>query len=804
MAMILDAVVGRVLDELLSTVIAMKDRAVKFRATLENLHSILKKVEPMAREIDGLNKRLDKPATETQTLIDEMEKGKELVIECSKVDWWNCCYKASSQEKLQDLIDSITLYFQLDMQGNINVIVLENQMLLHQIHEKLVENVPRRIAGLCSPPEPPAFTVGLDVHLRALKFKLLKNHHVGSVLTVTGTGGSGESTLAKKFCSDEEVKGEFKDNIFFISLAEVPKLSTIVERLFEHNGYEKPQFQSDEGAVDRLENLLKQIGKNPILLVLDGVLPESASLVEKFVFQIPNYKILVTSRFTIKGFGQPYVLKSLNEADALNLFRHYASLDQTSSTIPDTIVKKIAKGCSGSPLALIVTGKSLSLEEPVVWHNRARTLSRGQSVLSYSSSSDGLLTCLQKCFDDLDAKLAESFMDLSLFPEAQKIPAAALVDIYAEQRDEDDDIAMENIHKLVKRNVADLVVTRNTTSGTVDYNYHYVTQHGLLRDLAIHQTRNLPTEKKHRLIIDLRGNNIPKWWTTQNEYHIAAHSLSISTDEEFTSEWCNLQPSEVKVLVMNLREKKRSLPPFMKKMNKLKVLTITNYDVNRAELENLELLDYLSDLKRIRLEKVSIPFLSKTGVPLKNLHKFSFFMCNVNEAFKNSTIKVSDVLPNLKEMNIDYCDMEELPAGLSDTVSLKKLSITNCHKLSKLPTGIGKLVNLESLRLTSCTKLEELPDSITSLHKLNFLDISDCVSLRTLPENMGELGSLESLNCRGCNRLSELPYSVTDLESLRVVVCDEETAALWEPIISMFSDLKLEVVLTDFKLDALL
>ncbi|WVZ25249.1 hypothetical protein V8G54_003793 [Vigna mungo] len=801
MAMFLDPLIGKAFDELLSIVKEKKDRAVKFRPTLEKLHSILEKVEPMARQINVLIQRLNKP--ESQKLIEELQKGKELVNECSKVDWWNCCYKASSQEKLQDLIDSISLYFQLDMQGNIYVIGLESQMLLYEIHERLVEN-PRRIQGLCSPPEPPAFTVGLDVHLRELKFKLLKNHHVGPVLTVTGAGGSGKSTLAKKFCSDEEVKGEFKDNIFFISLVEAPKLSTIVERLFEHNGYEKLQFQSDDDAVHRLENLLKQIGKNPILLVLDGVLPESASLVEKFVFQIPNYKILVTSSFTIEGFGQPYVLKSLNEADALNLFRHSASLDQTSSTIPDTIVKKIAEGCSGSPLALIETGKPLSLEEPVVWHNRAKTLSRGHSVLSYSSSSDGLLTCLQKSFDDLDAMLAESFTDLSLFLEAQKIPAAALVDIYAEQRDEEDDIAMENILKLVKRNVADLVVTRNTTSGTVDYNYHYVTQHGLLRNLAIHQSRNLPTEKKHRLIIDLRGNNIPKWWTTQNEYHIAAHTLSISTDEEFTSEWCNLQPNEVKVLVMNLREKKRSLPPFMKKMNKLKVLTITNYDVNRTELENLELLDYLSDLKRIRLEKVSIPFLSKTGVALKNLHKFSFFMCNVNEAFKNSTINVSDVLPNLKEMNIDYCDMEELPAGLSDTVSLKKLSITNCHKLSKLPTGIGKLVNLESLRLTSCTKLEELPDTITSLHKLNFLDISDCVSLSMLPENIGELGSLKWLNCRGCSRLSELPYSVTELESLRVVICDDERAALWEPIRSMFSDLKLEVVLTDFKLDSFL
>jgi len=135
--------------------------------------------------------------------------------------------------------------------------------------------------------------------------------------------------------------GEFKDNIFFISLVEGPKLSTIVERLFKHNGYQKPEFQSDEDVAYQLENLLKQIGKKPMLLVLDGVLPESASLVEKFVFQIPKYKILVTSRFRIKGFGQPYLLKPLDEADALTLFRRSASLDETSSNIPENVVKKV-------------------------------------------------------------------------------------------------------------------------------------------------------------------------------------------------------------------------------------------------------------------------------------------------------------------------------------------------------------------------------------------------------------------------------------------------------------------------------
>ena len=280
--------------------------------------------------------------------------------------------------------------------------------------------------------------------------------------------------------------------------------------------------------------------------------------------------------------------------------------------------------------------------------------------------------------------------------------------------------------------------------------------------------------------------------------------LNLFADETFTSKWCNLQPAEVEVLVLNLREKKCTLPMFMKKMNKLKVLIITNYDFFPAELENFELLDHLSNLKRIRLEKVLVPFLGKTVLQLKNLQKCSFFMCNVNKAFENCTMEDSEMLPNLMEMNFDYCDMVKLPNVISNIVSLKKLSITNCHKLSALHEGIGKLVNLESLRLSSCSGLLELPNSITNLHVLKFLNISGCISLSQLPENIGELEKLEKLNMRGCSNISELPSSVMELGGLKHVVCgDEETAEKWEPYKNILGDLKVEVIQEDFNLNFL-
>ena len=238
-------------------------------------------------------------------------------------------------------------------------------------------------------------------------------------------------------------------------------------------------------------------------------------------------------------------------------------------------------------------------------------------------------------------------------------------------------------------------------------------------------------------------------------------------------------------------------------MVELKVIIITNYGFFPAELSNFQLLKSLPNLKRIRLEKVSIPSLCNAPIPLRSVKKISLFMCNIGQAFGNSTIQVSDSLPSLMEINIDYCnDLVELPTWLCEVLSLEKLSITNCHKLSALPEGIGNLVNLEVLRFRSCTELSELPKSIRSLHKLRILDISDCLSIIELPKHIGELHNLEELHMKKCLKLrKQLPPSTVDLKQLKLVVCAEERAKLWEPIKESFSGLKVMVPQEDINLN---
>ncbi len=93
-----------------------------------------------------------------------------------------------------------------------------------------------------------------------------------------------------------------------------------------------------------------------------------------------------------------------------------------------------------------------------------------------------------------------------------------------------------------------------------------------------------------------------------------------------------------------------------------------------TELRKFQLLGSLPNLKRIKLEKVSIP--SFWGPCLVEEFKENIL------AFRSCTIQVSDALPNLMEINIDYCnDLVEFPTSLCGVILLKNSAssiVINC------------------------------------------------------------------------------------------------------------------------------
>ncbi|GAU49143.1 hypothetical protein TSUD_191450 [Trifolium subterraneum] len=411
----------------------------------------------------------------------------------------------------------------------------------------------------------------------------------------------------------------------------------------------------------------------------------------------------------------------------------------------------------------------------------------------------------------------ECFMDLALFPQDHKISVTALIYMWAElyQLDDNGIEAMEIINKLVSINLVLVLIARKSASDADNYNYnnHFVVIHDLLRDLGIYRSTKEPIQLTKRLIIDMNENKclgvkqqgfmtrilskLLNSCVKKNPQQLAARILSVSTDETCVSDWSQIQLAQVEVMILNLHTKQYLFPDSMEKMSMLKVLIITNYGTHLSQLNNFELLDSLHNLKRIRLERIYVPSFGT----LKNLKKLSLYMCTTRMDFEKGSVLISDAFPNLEELNIDYCkDLVVLPTSICDITPLKKLSVTNCHKLSSLPQDIGKLENLELLRLSSCTDLEVVPNSIGKLSNLTVLDISNCISLSSLPEEFGNLCNLRNHYMAGCASC-ELPFSVVNLQNLKVITCDEETAASWEAFQSMLPNMKIEVPHVDVNLN---
>lgn len=207
------AALGAVFGELLRAVVEANIKTVMFKALLKQLNSTLLSVTPIIKEIEKLNRVLDRPRHEIDKFIRKLEQGEQLVRKCSTIRL-NCFKRIFYAHKLQKLDASIVRFFQVDMVAQVARDTKETLVKVNEIHSIFTrpdgkENAsgfkPFKIIGACSVPDPPEITPGLDVPLEELKMDLFKKGM--QVIVVSAPGGSGKTTLVKKLCKDDKVKG---------------------------------------------------------------------------------------------------------------------------------------------------------------------------------------------------------------------------------------------------------------------------------------------------------------------------------------------------------------------------------------------------------------------------------------------------------------------------------------------------------------------------------------------------------------------------------------------------------------------
>ncbi|KAL0657051.1 hypothetical protein Bca4012_077635 [Brassica carinata] len=496
---VVSAVAGAFASEVLKLAIGEAKLVFAFGYVSKELASTMEDLLPIVTEVESMQ-----DVGELKTLKDTIDKARVVVEECKSVK--------KNQGKHSLTLEAI----------NICIRTICNRIDLMDVR-------PRVYTNLCPVPKiDDKVHVGLDWPLMKLKMKVfwcllsLDAERPPSLLIFATTKKSKVYAFNNLslhlytwnfvFIIIYSVCFHLADkfnHIFYSVVSGTPNFRKIVQNLLQHNGFEAVTFENDPQAANALVDLIEELTEDgPVLLVLDDVWLGADDLLKYFRFKLPGYKILVTSRSDLPSFDYTYPLQPLNEKDAKALLVHVAPRPYNAPQAEyEEVLRKILKRCNGLPLLIEVLGVTLKGKPLYYWKGQVESWSEKETNL------DGVLKLLQPSFTTLEPHLKECFMDMGSFLEDQKIRASVIIDIWVElygKSPTSSSLAyMKYLDDLASQNLLKLIPLGRKEHEDGFYNELLVTQHDVLRELAIHQSKQeaVLERKRHSLVI--QGDNYP-------------------------------------------------------------------------------------------------------------------------------------------------------------------------------------------------------------------------------------------------------------------------------------------------------
>ncbi|XP_042519414.1 disease resistance RPP8-like protein 3 [Macadamia integrifolia] len=303
--------------------------------------------------------------------------------------------------------------------------------------------------------------VGLEEETKTLVNQLVNGTEELDVISISGMGGLGKTTLAKKVYEQHSVKYHFSWRAW-VSVSQDCNMKELLLAIL--NEVAPMTVKMSEMKVQQLkqelkQELKKQLSRHKYLVVLDDVWKKKHWDELKGVF--PNDKIgsrvLITTRIIEVARHvsrkSPFYIRFLNDEESWELFTKKVFRGQFCPDNLESLGKKIVAECGGLPLAIVVLGGLLASMEKTeqIWTKMVGGVNR------QLAQKTTCLDILGLSYSELPPYLKPCFLYLGLFPEDYKIPVRQLIQLWISEGFIQDEERMQRKEEVAENYLQELI-----------------------------------------------------------------------------------------------------------------------------------------------------------------------------------------------------------------------------------------------------------------------------------------------------------------------------------------------------------
>ncbi|KAG8089443.1 hypothetical protein GUJ93_ZPchr0011g27411 [Zizania palustris] len=586
--------------------------------------------------------------------------------------------------------------------------------------------------------------VGIEDNRRKLTQWLYTSEPHSTVITVSGMGGLGKTTLVRNVYDREKINFPANAWIVVSQTYDVQDLLRILLRKIANREQPAAATMDRMDVYELTDEINKKLKDTKCLIVLDDVWDHEAYTKMRNAFQnLQESRIVITTRkedvASLASSKCRLELQPLGDTDSFNLFCRRAFNNIEDCRCPSElkeVATSIVRRCQGLPLAIVSMGSLMSSrkETEYVWN------------LTYNQLKDEMLkndnvrAILNLSYHDMPGDLRNCVLYCSMFPEDYSMSRESLVRLWVAEGfavtkdgNNPEDVAEGNLMELIRRNM--LVIDSSDELGRVST----CRMHDIMRELALSVAKeemfgsasdngtmmNMDTGVRRFSTYKWKDDRAPTMTFPFLRTLMSLEAVSFSTDmlNSFFSGSNYLTVLELQDSAIN------EVPASIGNLFNLRYIGLRRTKVHKIP----DCIEKLSNLQTLDIKQTKIVKLPRGIARIKKLRHL-----------------IADRYADERRSDFRYFFGVEAPKGLSSLEELQTLETVGAS--IELAEQLDKLMKLQSVWIDNisaahCTKL------FTALSNMQFLSsllLSACDEKEELCfQNLKPISKLHKLIIRG-------------------------------------------------------